>query len=59
MRLVDVPWARKGSAFTLLFEQAALALVREMPVLFVTPGRGKDTLRQFADFLAAHRGEPG
>ena len=123
VRLVDVPWARKGSAFTLLFEQAALALVREMPVLaaarlmaitdtrlwrivqhyvgeaiarfdlravrgigldetaakrghqyvtvfidmarrrepvlFVTPGRGKDTLRQFADFLAAHGGDPG
>ena len=33
MHLIDVPWARKGSAFTLLFEQAALALVREMPVL--------------------------
>ncbi len=30
---VEVPWARKGSAFTLLFEQAALALVREMPLL--------------------------
>ncbi|WP_419628573.1 transposase family protein, partial [Thiolapillus sp.] len=29
---IDVPWARKGSAFTLLFEQAALTLVREMPV---------------------------
>jgi transposase len=120
---VEVPWARKGSAFTLLFEQAALALVREMPVLaaarlmairdtrlwrivrhyvrqaiagfdlsavrgigldetackrghhyvtvfidmarrkepvlFVTPGRGKDTLRQFAAFLSEHGGEPG
>jgi hypothetical protein len=33
VRLVDVPWVCKGSAFTLLFEQAALALVREMPVL--------------------------
>ena len=33
VHLIDVPWARKGSAFTLLFEQAALALVREMPVL--------------------------
>ena len=32
VKLVDVPWARKGSAFTLLFEQAALTLVREMPV---------------------------
>lgn len=32
VKLVDVPWARKGSAFTLLFEQAALTLAREMPV---------------------------
>jgi hypothetical protein len=29
---VSVPWAREGSGFTLLFEQAALTLVREMPV---------------------------
>jgi transposase len=28
-----VPWARPGSHFTLLFEQVALVLVREMPVL--------------------------
>lgn len=32
IKLVKVPWARKGSAFTLLFEQASLALCREMPV---------------------------
>jgi transposase len=32
VKLVQVPWARQGSAFTLLFEQAALTLVREMPV---------------------------
>ena len=32
VRLVEVPWARKGSAFTLLFEQVALTLAREMPV---------------------------
>ena len=30
MKLVEVPWARKGSALTLLFEQAALTLVRKM-----------------------------
>lgn len=30
-----VPWAREGSGFTLLFEQAAMTLVREMPVLAV------------------------
>jgi transposase len=123
VHLIDVPWARKGSAFTLLFEQAALALVREMPVLaaarlmkvtdtrlwrvvqhyvrkavagfdlstvrgigldetaskrrhnyvtvfidmdrkkepvlFVTPGRGKNTLREFATFLSEHAGDPG
>jgi hypothetical protein len=37
VKLVEVPWARKGSAFTLLFEQAALALVREMPVNAAAP----------------------
>lgn len=123
VKLIDVPWARKGSAFTLLFEQVALTLVREMPVnaaariieitdkrlwrivehyvdqavaqfdltdvkaigldetaskrghnyvttfidmekrqepvLFVTAGKGKKTLNQFADFLEAHKGDPG
>ena len=29
---ITVPWAREGSRFTLLFEHAALMLVREMPV---------------------------
>jgi len=123
VRLIDVPWARKGSAFTLLFEQAALVLVREMPVnaaariigitdkrlwrivehyvtqalagfdlssveaigldetaskrgqnyvtvfidmqrpskpvLFVTPGNGKETVKAFRDFLESHRGDAG
>jgi transposase len=122
VKLVDVPWARKGSAFTLLFEQAALTLVREMPVnaaariieitdkrlwrivehyvakavaafdlstvqaigldetaskrgqsyvtvfidmerrdkpvLFVTPGHGKATLKAFRSFLQDHKGHP-
>ncbi|WP_419593247.1 ISL3 family transposase [Thiolapillus sp.] len=122
VKLIDVPWARKGSAFTLLFEQAALTLVREMPVnaaariieitdkrlwrivehyvgqaieqfdlsdvkavgldetaskrghnyvtvfidmerrkepvLFVASGKGKQTVAQFSDFLAAHKGDP-
>jgi transposase len=36
VRNVDVPWARAGSGFTLLFEAFALALIeREMPVLRV------------------------
>lgn len=29
---LDVPWAREGSRFTLLFEALALTLAREMPV---------------------------
>ena len=120
---ITVPWAREGSRFTLLFEQAALMLVREMPVLaaariieitdqrlwrivthyvgkaverldlsklaavgldetaakrgqnyvtvfididrgdkpvvFVTPGRGKETVARFKAFLTEHGGSPG
>jgi transposase len=119
---IKVPWAREGSRFTLLFEQAVLVLVREMPVLaaariigvtdqrlwrivehyvtkavermdlsrlkaigldetaakrgqtyvtvfidldakhkpvvFVTPGRGKETVARFEAFLAEHGGRP-
>jgi len=33
IKRAPVPWARADSRFTLLFEQAALILVREMPVL--------------------------
>ena len=119
---ITVPWAREGSRFTLLFEQVAMMLVREMPVLaaarligitdqrlwrivehyvgkavqrldltrvkaigldetaakrgqtyvtvfidldakdkpvvFVTPGRGKDTVARFKAFLAEHGGVP-
>jgi len=32
VKRINVPWARQGSRFTLLFEQVALSLVREMPV---------------------------
>ena len=32
VKLIEVPWARPGSGFTLLFEEVALTLVREMPV---------------------------
>jgi hypothetical protein len=32
VKRVTVPWARVDSRFTLLFEQAALILAREMPV---------------------------
>lgn len=36
IRRVAVPWAREGSRFTLLFEQAVMSLVREMPVSAVS-----------------------
>jgi transposase len=32
VRLVNVPWARPGSGFTLLFEAFVMALVKDMPV---------------------------
>jgi transposase len=32
IKTVDVPWARKGSGFTLMFEALVMVLVREMPV---------------------------
>lgn len=32
VRLIQVPWARAGSGFTLLFEALAMVLMREMPV---------------------------
>ena len=32
VRLVDVPWARPGSGFTLLFEALAMTLIAAMPV---------------------------
>ena len=35
VKRVQVPWAREGSGFTVLFEQAAMIMVREMPVLAV------------------------
>jgi transposase len=36
VKMVKVPWARKGTRFTMLFEQAAMVLVREMPVAAVS-----------------------
>ncbi len=32
VKWIEVPWAREGSRFTLLFEQVVMSLVREMPV---------------------------
>lgn len=123
VKRIQVPWAREGSRFTLLFEQAAMLFAREMPVLaaariigitdqrlwriiehyvrqavarldlgglkalgldetaskrghnyvtvfidldrkqkpvvFVTPGKGKETVAAFKAFLEEHGGKPG
>ena len=123
IRRVDVPWAREGSKFTLLFEQVVMSLAREMPinavarhvevtdnrlwrivrhyvatalekidlgdlkavgldetsskrrhnyitvfidldreekpVIFATPGKGKECLKAFCEFIEAHGGHPG
>lgn len=120
IKRIEVPWAREGSHFTLLFEQVAMTMLREMPVLvaarhmevtdkrlwrvifhyvnkaiarldlhnlkafsldetksrrrhkyvtvfidldrrdrpvvFATPGKGKETVRAFANFLKARGG---
>lgn len=119
---IKVPWARKGSGFTLCFEQIVMSLAREMPVnaiarhvcvtdkriwriighyvaqamkqldlssvsgvgldetaskrghkyvtvfldmerdvrpvIFAVPGKGKECLRAFANYLKAHGGNP-
>src|SRR3546814_6591353 len=31
---------------------------RSRPVVFATPGKGKETVRRFKDFLAEHNGKP-
>lgn len=123
VKRIQVPWAREGSQFTLLFEQVAMTLVREMPVLpaarimeitdqrlwriiayyvqrslngldlsaleafaldetaskrghnyvtifldlerdsrpviFATPGKGKETVTEFKKFLEEHGGKAG
>ena len=42
---MDVPWARSGSGFTLLFEAFAMALIREMPVSAATAMMGEHDTR--------------
>ncbi len=42
---VNVPWARPGSGFTLMFEAFVMALAREMPVSAVAALVGEDDTR--------------
>jgi transposase len=45
VKAVDVPWARPGSGFTLLFEALVLALAKEMPVKAVADLIGEHDTR--------------
>jgi len=64
VRLVNVPWARPGSSFTLRFEAFVMALVKDMPVaaaLRKAAGFGrwwetmKDALRSRQQDGSSHR----
>ena len=45
VKKVEVPWARSGSGFTLLFEALVMALAREMPVAVVAAIIGEHDTR--------------
>jgi transposase len=45
VKQVDVPWARSGSGFTLLFEALVMTLAREMPVAAVASVIGEHDTR--------------
>jgi transposase len=45
VKQIQVPWARPGSGFTLLFEALVMALVREMPVKVVAALLGEHDTR--------------
>ena len=45
VRLIDVPWARPGSGFTLLFEAMIMLMVQQMPVSQVAEILGESDTR--------------
>lgn len=45
VKAVDVPWARSGSGFTLLFEAFLMMLVKEMPVVAAARLLGENDMR--------------
>jgi transposase len=45
VRLVQVPWARSGSGFTLLFEALVMAMVKSMPVAAIARQVGEHDTR--------------
>ena len=53
---LDETASKRGHNYVTVFIDIAR---RSEPVIFVTPGQGKATLRAFADFLPSRGGEPG
>src|SRR5208282_5843791 len=45
VRQMEVPWARSGSGFTLMFEALIMALIKEMPVAAVAALVGEHDTR--------------
>jgi transposase len=61
VRQVEPGWVGKLSGFTLLFEALVLALCQQMTfraAIFVTEGRGAETIAELAEDLRAHGGDP-
>jgi len=45
VKMVEVPWARSGSGFTLLFEAAVMLLAKQMPVSAIAEAVGEQDTR--------------
>lgn len=52
---LDETASKRGHHYVTVFIDMAKS---HEPVLFVTPGKGKDTLKHFAEFLKTHQGQP-
>ena len=59
VKLAEVPWARRGSGFTLWFEALVVALAREMPVQGGGPAGGRARHAAVASLEAPCGGGPG
>jgi transposase len=53
---LDETAAKRGQSYVTVFIDLDR---KDKPVIFVTPGRGKDTVARFKAFLAEHGGSPG
>ena len=58
VKQVEVPWARPGSGFTLLFEALLMALMREMPVKAVARIVGEHDTTPLTESTQRGEGSP-